>query len=122
LACAGVTCSRFAVRSATPRRNAARRAAATVTALRGLVVDLIFRRRAQRQRVRRSLCQRQLLLQKRKQRRQLKEIFCRFRALITSSSTSETPNRLRIFTRRRLAFKVLLIPGRKQGRKIERAT
>src|SRR5439155_21028467 len=68
------------------------------TTLRGAGVDLIFGGRAQRERVRRSLCQRQLLLQKRKWFQRPKRIFCRYTARTTSSFTSVMPNRPRIFT------------------------
>src|SRR5439155_11900189 len=86
---------------------------ACATTLRGVIVDLIFRRRARRERVRRSLCQRQLLLQKRKPFRRPKRIFSRSRVLITSNCMSATPSRPHIFTRRCLVFRVSPIPGRK---------
>src|SRR5207248_2447308 len=65
--------------------------------LRAMVVDLIFRGRARRERVRRSPCQRQLLLQKPRRLRRRKRIFYRFKELTTSSFMSVTPNRLRTF-------------------------
>src|SRR5439155_2343110 len=78
--------------------------AISATTLRRRIVDLIFRRRAQRERVRRSLCQRQLLLQKRKLPQRRRKIFCRSRAQITSSFTSVTPSRRRTFTKARSVF------------------
>src|ERR1700726_926149 len=68
---------------------------------------------------RRSICQRQSQLLKK--RPQWKKISCRCRARTTLSSTSGTPNRPHIFTRRCLVFRVSLIPGRKRVRKIARA-
>ena len=47
--------------------------------LRPMTVDLIFGRRARRERFRRSLCQRQLLLQKRNELQRFKKIFCPLR-------------------------------------------
>src|SRR5205823_12661738 len=92
-----------------------------LTALRLLIVDLIFnRRRRSRRKIRRSLCQRQLLLQKRKLknlklRQQRKKIFYRFMELITSSFMSATPSKRRISTRPHSGFKAWHIPGRKPG-------
>src|SRR5881409_409491 len=88
--------------------------------LRRVVVELIFGRHIQRERGRRSLCQRQLLLQKRKLKnlkvcRQRKKIFYRFKGLITSSFMWVTPSRRRISTRPHSVFKAWRIPGRKPG-------
>src|SRR5262249_13954461 len=69
---------------------------------------LYLKRRVQRERVRRSLCQRQSLLQKRKlprkMLRQSRKISCRWKVQITLNFTSVTPSRRRIFTRARLVF------------------
>src|SRR5206468_11599228 len=54
--------------------------------------------------VRRPLCQRQLLLQKRKLPQRRRKIFCRSKVQITSSFTSASPSRRCIFTRAHSVF------------------
>src|SRR5215470_4592523 len=65
------------------------------------------------EKVRRSLCQRQLLLQKPKKLQGAEKTFCRLRGQITSNFTSVTPNRRRIFIRARSAFSRSRIAGPK---------
>src|SRR5262245_53322004 len=85
------------------------------TMLRGVTVDLIFRSRARRERVRRLLCQRQLLLQKRNEPQRCRKIFYRWKVQITLNFTSVTRSRRRIFIRARSVFSRWPTAGRKRA-------
>src|SRR4030095_10398708 len=63
--------------------------------------------------LRRKLCQRQLLLQKRNEPQRCRKIFCRSKEQITSNFTSVTPSRRRIFIKVRSVFSRWLIADRK---------
>src|SRR6266850_2609966 len=73
--------------------------------------------RRQRERVRRSLCQRQLLLQKPKGSRKRRRIFCHYTAPITSNFMSATPSKQPTSTKQLSDFKASPIPARKRERR-----